>query len=156
MSTAAVTTNRRRFLSGPLGAGKTTAALAHLHQLLRQERVRGDDILVLLPQRSLAAPYREALRATSLPPGSAVRVTTFASLAQQAVELYWPLLAPTAGFADPGREPTFSDARDQPASHGAAGRLLRMKRARSTGCAWSGRVWSARCSIISTRRRCRG
>ena len=107
MSTAAVTTNRRRFLSGPLGAGKTTAALAHLQQLLRQERVRGDDILVLLPQRSLAAPYHEALRATTLPPGSAVRVTTFASLAQQAVELYWPLLASTASFADPGREPTF-------------------------------------------------
>ena len=107
MNTAAVTTNRRRFLSGPFGAGKTTAALAHLHQLLRQERVRGDDILVLLPQRSLAAPYHEALRATTLPPGSAVRVTTFASLAQQAVELYWPLLAPTVGFADPGREPTF-------------------------------------------------
>lgn len=107
MSTTTVTTKHKLFLSGPFGAGKTTAALAHLHQLLRQERVRGDDILVLLPQRSLAAPYREALSATSLPPGSAVRVTTFASLAQQAVELYWPLLAPTAGFADPGREPTF-------------------------------------------------
>jgi len=107
MSTAAVTTNRRHFLSGPFGAGKTTAALAHLQQLLHQERVRGDDILVLLPQRSLATPYQEALRGAMLPPGPAVRVTTFASLAQQAVELYWPLLAPTAGFADPSREPTF-------------------------------------------------
>lgn len=107
MSTVTVTTNRRQFLSGPFGAGKTTAALAHLQQLLRQERVRGDDILVLLPQRSLATPYHEALRSAILPPGPTVRVTTFASLAQQAVELYWPLLAPTAGFADPSREPTF-------------------------------------------------
>ncbi|MBE2237167.1 MAG: hypothetical protein IAE81_05215 [Caldilineaceae bacterium] len=107
MSTTVAAINRKRLLSGPFGAGKTTAALAHLQQLLRQERVRGDDILVLLPQRSLAAPYHEALRGAQMPPGPAVRVTTFASLAQQAVELYWPLLAPTAGFTDPGREPTF-------------------------------------------------
>ncbi|HHY57893.1 MAG TPA: hypothetical protein GYA08_20940 [Chloroflexi bacterium] len=107
MSAITVTTNHRQFLSGPFGAGKTTVALTHLQRLLRQERVRGDDILVLLPQRSLAAPYHEVLRSTLLPPGPTVRVTTFASLAQQAVELYWPLLAPTAGFADPSREPTF-------------------------------------------------
>ena len=107
MSTITITTHRRQFLSGPFGAGKTTAALAHLQRLLRQERVRGDDILVLLPQRSLAAPYHAALHAVNLPPGPTVRVTTFASLAQQAVELYWPLLASTAGFADPSREPTF-------------------------------------------------
>ncbi|MFZ1769029.1 MAG: DEAD/DEAH box helicase family protein, partial [Caldilinea sp.] len=62
MSTTAAAINRKRLLSGPFGAGKTTAAITHLHQLLRQERVRGDDILVLLPQRSLAAPYHEALR----------------------------------------------------------------------------------------------
>jgi hypothetical protein len=106
------TTEHRRpkhFLSGPFGAGKTTAAVAHLRQLLQQERVRGDDILVLLPQRSLAAPYHAALYTDGIgvPPGAAVRVTTFASLAQQAVELYWPLLAHSAGFADSTREPTF-------------------------------------------------
>lgn len=113
MSTARADTNRRHFLTGPFGAGKTTAAIEHLRRLLRTERVRGDDILVLLPQRSLATPYHEALRGgqnagnASMPPGPTVRVTTFASLAQQSVELYWPLLAPTVGFADPRREPTF-------------------------------------------------
>lgn len=113
MNTAPIDTNRRHFLYGPFGAGKTTAAIEHLRRLLRTERVRGDDILVLLPQRSLATPYHEALRggqsmrSASMPPGPMVRVTTFASLAQQSVELYWPLLAPTVGFADPGREPTF-------------------------------------------------
>ena len=106
MSTSFAATNRRRFLSGPFGAGKTTVALAHLQQLLRQERVRGDDILVLLPQRSLAAPYHTALHNADLPPGATVRVTTFASLPQQAVELYCPLLAGVAGVGAPGREPT--------------------------------------------------
>ncbi|MCB0054871.1 MAG: hypothetical protein KDE45_17755, partial [Caldilineaceae bacterium] len=87
------TAQRKRFLSGPFGAGKTTAAIDHLRHLLRQERVRGDDILVLVPQRTLATPYHEALRSGDMPGGASVRVTTFASLAQQAVELYWPLVA---------------------------------------------------------------
>lgn len=114
MSTTAAGSQIKRLLSGPFGSGKTTAALAHLQQLLRQERIRGDDILVLLPQRSLAAPYHEALRSgqgghnkPAAPSGPVVRVTTFASLAQQSVELYWPLLAPTVGFGDAAREPTF-------------------------------------------------
>lgn len=107
MSISPASLNRKRFLTGPFGAGKTTAAIEHLRRLLRAERVRGDDILVLLPQRSLAAPYHEALRSADLPAGPFVRVTTFASLVQQAVELYWPLLASGAGFADPSREPVF-------------------------------------------------
>ena len=101
------TAQRKRFLSGPFGAGKTTAAIDHLRHLLRQERVRGDDILVLVPQRTLATPYHEALRSGDMPGGASVRVTTFASLAQQAVELYWPLVAGQAGFSTAAQEPTF-------------------------------------------------
>ena len=76
------------FLSGPFGSGKTTLAVARVHWLLRQERVRGDDILVLVPQRTLAEPYLTALTGAGAPAGSPVRITTFASLAQQSVELY--------------------------------------------------------------------
>jgi hypothetical protein len=36
-----------------------------------------------------------------------VRITTFAGLAREAVQLYWPLMAEPAGFADPAKEPTF-------------------------------------------------
>ncbi len=46
------------YLSGPFGAGKTTLAVERLRYLLEQERIRGDDILVLVPQRS----FRAALR----------------------------------------------------------------------------------------------
>jgi superfamily I DNA/RNA helicase len=97
----------RLYLTGPFGSGKTTLAVERITWLLRQERVRGDDILVLTPQRTLARPYYEALRAADVPPGPPVRVTTFAGLARAAVELYWPLLAEGAGFADPRKEPTF-------------------------------------------------
>ena len=95
------------FLSGPFGAGKTTAAIERIQWLLRQERVRGDQILVLVPQRTLGQPYQEALHRPEVPAGALVQVTTVASLARSSVALYWPLAARSAGFAEPRREPTF-------------------------------------------------
>jgi hypothetical protein len=95
------------FLSGPFGSGKSALALARIRWLLKQERIRGDEIIVLTPQRSLGRPYHEALRTGNMPPGAPPLVTTVASLARNAVELYWPLIAREAGFAHPEREPTF-------------------------------------------------
>ena len=95
------------FLSGPFGAGKTTIAIERIRHLLGQERIRGDQILVLVPQRTLGQPYTEALRHSELPAGAQVQVTTMASLARSKVALYWPLVAEAAGFADPRVEPTF-------------------------------------------------
>lgn len=95
------------FLSGPFGSGKTTAAIERIQWLLRQERVRGDQILVLVPQRTLGQPYQEALHRPEVPAGALVQVTTVATLARSSVALYWPLAARSAGFAEPRREPTF-------------------------------------------------
>lgn len=104
---AAVESKSKLFISGPFGSGKTTLALERIRWLLRQERTRGDDILVLVPQRTLAQPYHDALRGPDAPPGPPVRVTTLAGLARNALELYWPLVAADAGFADARKEPTF-------------------------------------------------
>ena len=60
-------------LRGPFGAGKSTLAIERIRWLLAQERVRGDDIIVIMPQRSLAQPYHEALRAANMPPGAPPR-----------------------------------------------------------------------------------
>ncbi|HXF62371.1 MAG TPA: hypothetical protein VNK95_12185, partial [Caldilineaceae bacterium] len=95
------------FISGPFGSGKTTLALERIRWLLGRERTRGDEILVLTPQRTLAQPYLRALRGPAAPPGAPVQITTVAGLARHAVELYWPLLAASSDFADPRREPTF-------------------------------------------------
>ena len=95
------------FLSGPFGAGKTTAAIERVLWLLRQERVRGDQILVLVPQLTLGQPYQEALRSSDVPAGALVQVTTVASLSRSSVALYWPLATRAAGFVEPRREPTF-------------------------------------------------
>lgn len=100
-------TAAKLFLTGPFGSGKTRTALDHIRGLLARERTRGDEILVLVPQAAQGQPYRTALRGVSALPGSPVKITTVAGLARAAVELYWPLLAPNAGFADPHQEPTF-------------------------------------------------
>ena len=100
-------TPNKLFLEGPFGAGKTTFAIRRLLWLLQQERVRGSDILILTPQRTLGRPYRSALRSPDVPPGPPAQVTTVAGLARRSVELYWPLLSGAAGFADPSKEPVF-------------------------------------------------
>ena len=94
------------FVTGPAGAGKTTAAVERLRRLL-QAGVRADSILVLLPQRTLERPYRMALRDPALAAGAAVTVATVGGLAKRLVELFWPLVAERAGFHDPDREPAF-------------------------------------------------
>jgi hypothetical protein len=95
------------FLTGPYGSGKTTLAIERVRWLLTQERVRGDNILVLIPQRTLAGPYTAAFRGANALPGTPVQINTLSGLARNAVELYWPLLARSAGFQEPTNEPTF-------------------------------------------------
>jgi hypothetical protein len=95
------------FLHGPAGAGKTTAAVQRLVHLL-QAGVPAGALLVLAPQRTLTAPYSDALRSQKPRGGmAAVSLLTAGGLAQRMVELFWPLVAAPAGFAAPDRAPTF-------------------------------------------------
>lgn len=94
------------FLEGPAGTGKTTAGVGRLLHLL-DSRVRARAILVLVPQRTLATPYYEALRRPTVRAGGQVTISTVGGLAQQAVNLFWPLIAEDAGFGQPDQPPTF-------------------------------------------------
>lgn len=94
------------FLEGPAGAGKTTAGVQRLLHLLN-EGAPASSILVLAPQRTLAAPYQAALRSPDLRAGGLVTVLTAGGLARRMVELFWPLAAEEAGFARPEQPPTF-------------------------------------------------
>ncbi len=96
----------RLFLQGPAGGGKTTAALARLLHLLRSG-VAARSVLVIVPQRTLAAPYLEALRRPTVDAGGEVTVSTVGGLAQRLVDLFWPLVAGSAGFAHPDQPPVF-------------------------------------------------
>jgi hypothetical protein len=107
LAVAQATLHAKVFLHGPAGAGKTTAAVQRLLHLL-QAGLPASAILVLAPQRTLTAPYADALR-SHRPRGAtaAVPLLTAGGLAQRMVELYWPLVAEQAGFAQPDRAPTF-------------------------------------------------
>ena len=94
------TANHTLFLSGPPGCGKTTLGVRRLNYLLA-EGVPGEQILILVPQRTLATPYYEALHAADAPAGGMVTVATIGGLARRTLDLFWPLVAEPAGFCRP-------------------------------------------------------
>lgn len=98
--------NRSRFIEGPAGSGKTTAAIEHVHALLR-DGVPAEQILILVPARSLGTPFQRAQATPDWPPGAPLDVVTLGGLARRGIELFWPLIARRAGFRDPLREPRF-------------------------------------------------
>ena len=96
--------DRPIFLEGPAGTGKTTLAAARLLRWL-EAGVPARAILVLTPQRTLAAAYTAVLRHPTAPPGGEVTVATLGGLAQRMIELFWPQVAEPAGFVAPTRPP---------------------------------------------------
>jgi len=94
------------FLRGLAGVGKTTAGVGRLLHLI-DAGVPAGSILVLVPQRTLALPYYEALRQPSVRAGGQVTVSTVGGLAQRMVDLFWPMVAEEAGFGQPDLPPTF-------------------------------------------------
>jgi hypothetical protein len=99
-------TDTKILLSGAAGTGKTTTGVARLRYLL-ESGIAAKDIFVMLPQRTLAAPYIDLLDDPALPPGSPVDVATLGGLARRACDLFWPLVAAEHGFAQPEKRPTF-------------------------------------------------
>jgi hypothetical protein len=94
------------FLSGPPGTGKTTLAVERLRWLIRRG-MPATAILVLVPQRTLAAPYYDALRDPDLGPVGPVDIITLDGLARRIVWLFWPLIGDQANFAHPTHPPVF-------------------------------------------------
>ena len=88
---------RSVFLEGPVGCGKTTAAVQRMLHLL-SSGVPAHSILVWVPQRSLGRPYVEALRRPTTPAGTRVDVLSVDGLARRMLDLFWPLIAEQAGF----------------------------------------------------------
>jgi hypothetical protein len=99
-------TQTKIFLSGPAGCGKTTVGVERLRILL-EAGLPASSILVLTPQRTLQAPYESLLQDPSRAGGEQFTLATVGGLARRTVELFWPLAAEAAGFADPAAPPVF-------------------------------------------------
>ena len=94
------------FVSGPAGTGKTTAGVERMRMLLAQG-VPGESILMLTPQRTLQEPYLDLLYSPERSAGGEVTPATIGGLARRMVDLFWPLAAEAAGFANPDQPPVF-------------------------------------------------
>jgi len=94
------------FLTGLAGSGKTTAALQWIRNLAEQS-IPLDSLLILVPQRSLAAGYYDLISSAEFPAGSLPTIVTFPGLAQRMVDLFWTEIAKTAGFVHLNRPPRF-------------------------------------------------
>jgi hypothetical protein len=94
------------FLTGPSGTGKTTAGVERLLHLI-ENGIPGNAILILVPQRTLASPYYDALNKASTPPGCAVSILTIGGLARRMIDIFWPIVADEAGFKFQNKSPKF-------------------------------------------------
>jgi hypothetical protein len=99
--------NSKLFVSGPMGTGKTTAAVERMSYLLAQD-VPGESILMLAAQRSVQEPYLDLLNSPERIAGGEVTSTTLGGgLARRICDLFWPIAAEAAGFAHPDQPPVF-------------------------------------------------
>lgn len=99
--------NSKLFVSGPMGAGKTTAAVERMRYLFAQG-VPGESILMLAAQRSVQEPYLDLLYSPERSAGGEVTSTTLGGgLARRICDLFWPVAAEAAGFAHPDQPPVF-------------------------------------------------
>ncbi len=94
------------FREGPAGTGKTTSAVRHIRSLL-DDGVPSEQILVLVPQRTLGTVYQLAFNDPQWPNGAYSDVLTFGGLVRRSLETFWPLVAERAGVGDRQREPAF-------------------------------------------------
>lgn len=98
----------RQYLTGHPGTGKSSRLADHLVSLL-DAGVRPDRILLLTPQQAQAERFRAAQMRVKRRTRGEPFVSTIYSLAQQHVSLFFPRVAPRAGFVHPKREAVFID-----------------------------------------------
>lgn len=84
--------DKKIFLEGIAGTGKSTAGIERVKQLIR-DGIPADSILVMIPQAALGIPYREALKRSRVATGGDIQTTTIGKLAFQMVDLFFPLIA---------------------------------------------------------------
>ncbi|HFC11843.1 MAG TPA: hypothetical protein ENJ56_03285 [Anaerolineae bacterium] len=94
------------FLVGSAGTGKTTVLLERMQQLL-QAGETAYSILVLVADPQQREQFITTVQNAGIGSYSDLNVRHFGQLAREMVELFWPLVARDAGFANAYHPPTF-------------------------------------------------
>jgi hypothetical protein len=94
------------FLQGTAGSGKTTAAVHWLKKLLNAG-IPANEVLVFVPQRTLAAPYQDSIQEEDIPVNDLVNIMTLGGLARRMVDLFWPMISRQTGVNSPNLPPHF-------------------------------------------------
>ncbi|CAG1012713.1 hypothetical protein ANAEL_04483 [Anaerolineales bacterium] len=98
--------DKRLFVAGRAGTGKTTVGVERMHYLLAQG-VPADSVLLLTPQRTMQEPYLNLLYSPERSAGGEATSATIGGLAKRMCDLFWPLAAEAAGFKNPDQPPVF-------------------------------------------------
>jgi hypothetical protein len=93
-------------LTGPAGTGKTTAGTLWLNKLLKAG-IPAQQILLFVPQRTLAKPYEESLWDDLTVTQSLLSTMTLGGLARRMLDLFWPAISSQTGVANPEQPPQF-------------------------------------------------
>lgn len=93
------------FLLGVAGTGKTTALHNRLLHLLESGET-AYTILVIVSEPDRRESYLNAVHASGLGPYAELSITTYNQMALEMVNLFWPLVARSAGFERPYQPPT--------------------------------------------------
>lgn len=101
-----ITADRSSFLLGPAGTGKTTALQQRLLHLL-DEGAPAYTMLVLVAELAHRDQWLDTIHTSGLGPYADLKITTYNRMAQEMVQLFWPLVARPAGFERPFQPPTF-------------------------------------------------
>ena len=96
----------KALVQGQAGSGKTTAAVQRMRALI-EGGTPAESIMVLVPQRSLGQPYRDAITTAGFHAGGEPAILTLNGLSQRMLSLFWPIVAANAGFAHPEKPPRF-------------------------------------------------
>ncbi|MCB0036629.1 MAG: hypothetical protein KDE51_21500, partial [Anaerolineales bacterium] len=94
------------FLLGDAGTGKTTA-LQHRLRALLEAGEPAYTIMVLVAEPTHRGRFTEVLQGANIDAYGDLKVNNYLGLAREFVELFWPLVARTAGFSRAYQPPTW-------------------------------------------------
>lgn len=94
------------FIFGAFGSGKTQAGLDWFDQLI-QKGTPADEVLILVPQRSIGMPYFIKSQESPACLSGFPTLITINGLARRMIQMFWPLVCESTYFANPKSQPTF-------------------------------------------------